>query len=224
MLKNVFILGDSYSTFSGHIPVGYSPYYNSAGPWHVRTGEKAQLDENDVTEVSQTWWYNLINENGNLLRNCSYSGTTICNTGYDGCDNSHISFIARMNKLIEEGFFKENKVDTFFLFGGTNDSWSDAPIGNPIHSDWTKEDLYCVLPAFSYIINLLIKTLPDTKIYCILNDGLKEEINEFYKHTCKENNIPLIELHDIDKDFRHPTIKGMAQIKEQVYNFIKANN
>ena len=40
--KKVSILGDSYSTFTGHNPEGYAPFYPN--------------DRNDVTEVEQTWW------------------------------------------------------------------------------------------------------------------------------------------------------------------------
>ena len=38
--KKVSILGDSYSTFTGHNPEGYAPFYPN--------------DRNDVTEVEQT--------------------------------------------------------------------------------------------------------------------------------------------------------------------------
>ena len=143
MLGNIFILGDSYSTFKGHIPEGFSSYYSENGPWYlVAHPNEAQPSERDVRTVEQTWWYPLAKEHGELILNCSWSGTTICNTGYDGCDNSKVSFIARLEKLLDEGFFKENKIDTIFLFGGTNDSWSNAPLGEKIHTGHTKEDLY----------------------------------------------------------------------------------
>ncbi|MBQ3125079.1 MAG: hypothetical protein IJC09_06655 [Clostridia bacterium] len=61
------------------------------------------------------------------------------------------------------------------------------------------------------------------RIYFILNSELKEELTEFYKTTCKKNDIPVIELHDIDKRNGHPTIKGMEQLKNQVFDFIKAD-
>lgn len=122
MLGNVFILGDSYSTFEGFIPEGYDIYYNTEGPNYIRNNPDMKLGDNDVNDVEQTWWYTIANENGTLLRNCSWSGTTICNTGYGGADFSEISFIARFEKLLKNGYFEENHVDTIFLFGGTNDS------------------------------------------------------------------------------------------------------
>ena len=87
---------------------------------------------------------------------------------------------------------KENKVDTFILFGGTNDSWANSPIGKPIESGSTKEDLYSALPAFSYLIHLMKTNLTDTKMYFILNSDLKEELTDFYKYICKKNDITLL--------------------------------
>ena len=222
MLGKVFILGDSYSTFRGYIPEGYSHYYDEESPDYIKLKPEMELNDNDVRDVTQTWWYNLVKENGTLLRNCSWSGTTICNTGYEGKDNSEISFIARLKKLLQDGFFQENKVDTFFLFGGTNDSCANAPFGDKIYSDWSTADLYNVMPAFTYLINLITTNFPDTKIYCIINTELKTEITGFYKLVCEKNGVNVIELHDIEKVCGHPTVKGMAQIKEQVFDYIKS--
>ncbi len=225
MFGNIFILGDSYSTFEGHIPEGFAPYYFNEGPQYlVAHPDVAKPTDRDVRTVEQTWWYPLAKEYGNLVLNCSWSGTTICNTGYDGCDNSDKSFIARLEKLINNGFFKENKIDTLFLFGGTNDSWSDAPLGEKIHTGQTKEDLYCVFPAFSYLINLILKKLPTVKVYCIINTELKSEITDYFTAVCKKSDIDIIKLHSIDKICGHPTVKGMAEIKDQILDFAKGSN
>jgi len=219
-LGNILILGDSYSTFEGHIPEGYNFYYEKAAPAYVTKNKFKEVDEGDVTDVSHTWWYNFCNENGNLILNCSWSGTTICNTGYNGNDNSEISFIARLDKLIAKGFFAENHIDTFFLFGGTNDSWSDAPVGRLMYGEWTKDDLYKVLPAFCYLLDRLNTALPNTKVYCIINTELKSEITDNYKIACEKYGVDFVELSDIDKICGHPTVKGMMQIKEQISNYI----
>ena len=223
MLGNIFILGDSYSTFSGYVPEGYDVYYSKNGPWYLESNPEIQPCDKDVHDVTQTWWYNLTQENGTLIRNCSWSGTTICHTGYDGADFSRKSFVTRIEKLIESGYFKSNKVDTLFLFGGTNDSWSNAPIGEPITKGWTKEDLYNVLPAFSYLMELLTKNLPETKIYCIINNELKDEISSFYKSTCQKYGVDTIELYDIEKISGHPTIEGMESIRTQILNYVKSH-
>lgn len=222
MFGNIFILGDSYSTFAGHIPEGYATYYFNEGPYYLQVNPDMKLSESDVCRVEQTWWYDLARENGTLIKNCSWSGTTICNTGYNGADNSNKSFITRLEKLIDNGFFKENKIDTLFLFGGTNDSWANAPLGEKVYTGQTKEELYCVFPAFSYLINLLLEKLPTVKVYCIINTELKNEIAEYYKAVCERCGVDAIELHDIDKTCGHPTVKGMQEIKEQILNFAKS--
>ena len=118
-LGNIFILGDSYSTFTGLIPEGYGSWY-SAEP----------KPETDVTQADQIWWKRLLAQaEGNVVLNDSWSGSTVCCTGYDGKDFSFCAFINRLDKYLEEGFFKKNRIDTFFILGATNDSWSDAPIG-----------------------------------------------------------------------------------------------
>ena len=222
MLGNIFILGDSYSTFTGYIPDGYRAYYTPQGPYYIAENSDLKLEKEQVCKVEQTWWYNLSKDYGVLIRNCSWSGTTICNTGYDGIDRSDVSFVGRMKKLIKEKYFDENRIDTFFLFGGTNDSWANSPLGDRLTSDWKDADLYNVFPAFSYLINLLVSELPETKIYCILNDELKSEIKEFYKIISERNGVDVIELYNIDKINRHPTIKGMSEIREQVVAFLKS--
>ena len=101
-LKNVLIFGDSYSTFEGYIPVGYITYYSSLG-----------REETDVKSVNETWWYQLLKEtDSRLIQNNSWSGSTICYTGYNGSDCSKTSsFICRLKKLQDAGFFKENEID-----------------------------------------------------------------------------------------------------------------
>ena len=70
--QTVAVLGDSYSTFEGFIPKGYATWYTTAV-------QKAT----DVNKVEQTWWWQVIKEGGYKMGNInSYSGSTICNTGY----------------------------------------------------------------------------------------------------------------------------------------------
>ena len=209
-LGKTFILGDSYSTFAGYIPDKYAAYYSTCGSGGT-----------DVDNVEQTWWHQLLSETqATLVKNCSYSGTTICNTGYDGSDCSKISFIARIDQLIETDYFNDKKVDTFFIFGGTNDSWANAPIGEIMYSNWDKEDLYSVLPAFCYLLDRVSKNLPDTNVYCIINTDLKSDITEGFTKVCEKYKTDVIRLKDIDKINRHPSIKGMTQIKNQIFEFI----
>ena len=211
MANNVLIFGDSYSTFENFIPDGYAAYYTKAG--HPGT---------DVRRVEETWWHQVITKaDMNLILNNSWSGSTICYTGYNNTDCSQSSsFIYRLRKLIEQGFFEKNKVDTVFVFGGTNDSWADASIGTLKYGNWNEKDLYSVLPAISYFLKTLKDKLPEARIYCLINTELKSEIFEGMREACRIYGITEITFDAIDKECGHPTIKGMQDIKNTVLNII----
>ena len=205
-INNFMIIGDSYSTFRGHIPEGYAVYYyENAGT--------------DVFKVENTWWHRFKTETGaNLVLNDSWSGSTVCYTGRQSPEYGYrSSFVNRMHLMIKDNYFKKNNIDTVFIFGATNDSWLDTtPKGEPQLSDWKEEDLYSTLPAIAYMLHELKKELPDGNIIYIINTDLQQKIVDAIKEASEKFGTSYIELHDIDKMSGHPTTKGMAQICEQV--------
>lgn len=211
MSNNAVIFGDSYSTFKDFIPAGYAPYY-------PRNEGEGTL----VTKVEETWWHQVTKEADlNLVLNNSWSGSTICYTGYNNVDCSGTSsFIYRLRKLIKDGFFEENKIDTVFVFGGTNDSWAGVPFGNVKYENWEEQDLYSVLPAICCFFKTLKDTLPNANIYCLINTQLKPEISDAMKKVCKEYGIMKIAFEQIDKIDGHPTVKGMQDIKNKVLEIL----
>ena len=62
----------------------------------------------------------------------------------------------------------------------------------------------------------------NTKIYFLLNDDLRDEIDESVKTICAHYRVPVIELTAIDKISGHPSVKGMRQIADQVNQFLKS--
>ena len=92
--QRISILGDSYSTFKGFIPDSNEVWYNVP----------RDAKRTDVERVSQTWWWRVVSEGGYLLeRNDSYSGATICYTGYNDEDYSEsikLELIEAMSKDI----------------------------------------------------------------------------------------------------------------------------
>ena len=206
MFGNIMIIGDSYSTFEGYIPKKDTTYY-----WENRSGT-------DVRSVGETWWYKLIEEtNSKLILNDSWSGSTVCHTGYDGNDTSKTSsFVYRLSEHISKGFFEENQIDTVFVFGGTNDSWANSPLGELKFGDWSNQELFSYLPAICYLICKLKETLPNAHIVCIINSELKQEIIEGTVKACEYYDVQYVKLENIDKIAGHPTVKGMRQIKEQI--------
>lgn len=200
---NTLIIGDSYSTFAGYIPEGYAPYYTN------------EPGGTDVCHVEETWWYQLQAETDcRILLNNSWSGSTICYTGYNDVDCSQSSsFIYRLNCLIEQDFFLENQVDTILIFGGTNDSWAGVEKGKLQYGSWTKADLYKVLPAVSFLMHRLQTAAPKANIYWMVNTGLHRKIRKGMLEACDHYKIQPICFRRINKTNGHPTIKGMKDIK-----------
>ena len=203
---NFLVLGDSYSTYKDYIPVA-NPYYyadfSSVGT--------------DVVSVDQTWWKILEkNTNAKLVLNESYSGSTICNTGFNSLLVEDTSFIGRFDQLVGNGFFEENQIDTVIIFGGTNDSWALSPLGEPMYADWQEWDKYEFFPAFCYLLDRIQKTIPDVKIVCLINTGLSHSIAAGMAKECQHYGVDYVELKDISKTDAHPNIEGMEQIEKQL--------
>lgn len=213
-MKNFMIFGDSYSTHKDHIPSGYAYYYCDEG----------RDVETPVTKmcVEKTWWGRLAKKAGaNVVLNDSWSGSTIGYTGYEGDCSTSSSFIYRYTKLLEAGFFDKNQIDTIFVFGGTNDSWSNAPLGQEKYSGFEREELFSVMPAICYFAKQLNQNHPDTKVIYIANCDIKTEIVDCLRHVAERFGAGFVELHGIDKEMGHPTVLGMEQICEQVLERVK---
>lgn len=211
--KSISILGDSYSTFQGYL----QPDTNAVWYW-----DNVEAMNTDVHHVRETWWHQFIKKNGyRLCVNNSFSGSTICYSGYktvgpDFTDYSDRAFVARLDKL--------GCPDIIFVFGGTNDSWAGSPIGEYKYSGWTREDLFSFRPAMACLLEKMIDHYPNVKIYFLLNDDLRDEIDESVKTICSHYEVDLIELVDIHKINGHPSVKGMRQICEQIEAYISSNH
>ena len=202
--KLVSILGDSYSTYEDYV----TPSTNEL--WYYA---KNVPQKTDVQNVGQTWWHQVIKENGwRLCINNSYSGATISYTGYDGNDYSARSFNTRMPDL--------GQPDIIFVFGATNDSWAGTPIGDYKYENIGYGDLYSFRPAMAYLLQRMKDRYVNTEIYFLLNDDLRDEIDESVKEICQHYDIPVIELEKIEKISGHPSVKGMRQIADQVNAFL----
>jgi len=195
--RGVSILGDSYSTFEGFV----SPDTNYVWYFAVPRPEMT-----DVSNVSQTWWHQLIRENNlRLVVNNSFSGSTISNRGYNGADYSDRSFLTRLGSL--------GSPDIILVFGGTNDSWAGVDVGV---YDAEKPDFFTFRPALDRMLTGLREHYPGTDIMFIVNSDLRPEITESILTLCGRHGVETIVLHDIDKQQGHPTVKGMKQIAGQV--------
>ena len=192
----ISILGDSYSTFKKWIPEGNSTYYPCENP-------------DLVTRVEECWWHIVLTAlHGKLEKNESWSGSTICHTGYGGNDFKTFSFVTRAGKLGDPTLI--------FICGGTNDSWAESPIGEFKWDNWSVDELYTFRPAMAKMLADIKSFYPQTQVFFILNSGLKQIVNDSVHEICAHYNVKCVDLADIEKHENHPTVNGMKSIAAQV--------
>lgn len=201
----VSILGDSYSTFEGHV----TPDTNFV--WYFKVPDPKRTD---VSDVKQTWWQQLIRDkNLRLVVNNSFSGATISHRGYRGEDYSDRSFLTRAKEL--------GSPDIILIFGGTNDSWAGVEVGeypgeDGKAPDGSAPDLYTFRPALDSLLTTVKDYYPGTEVYFIVNNKLRDDITESIVTLCGRHGVETIMLENIDKRANHPSVKGMAEIARQV--------
>ena len=203
-MKKLAIIGDSYSTYEGYMPEGYSYWYGTVNE-----------APNDVERVEDTWWYRVCSEMGyEIAANCSFSGSAVCYSGYPEMDGKATAFVTRMHR--EFGNLKRDgiKPDWIIIFGGTNDFWAQSPIGTVKYGQKSEEDLFSFAPAFCCMAEYITENFPDSRITVLLNDEITSEIRDVQKEVSRHFGVELLELKNIDKQNGHPSKLGMKQIAE----------
>ena len=189
------VLGDSYSTFEGYV----DPETNDVWTYYDVIG---------VTEVEQMWWHQVAQSmSWKLDRNNSFSGSLVCNMDYAHYYGSH-SFLRRMEDL--------GNPDMILVFGGTNDIWDEAPMGEFKYEDWTEEELCTFRPALAALFSGLQRLYPEAKIWFMADGALGNDFMESVHTITRHYHVSCIDLHDIHKDWSHPDVQGMADIAAQV--------
>ena len=192
------VLGDSYSTFKDHIPEGNRCYYPNT----------ERVD--DVLAVEQTWWHQLMIRNDmQLVINDSYSGATVCT------DHS-LPVISAYTERAKRSFSGETQPDYIFVFGGTNDSWTNKTLGQVQYGDWEEADLKRVLPAFCFVLDHISKHNPKSTAVAIINTGLNPEMHKGFVAAAEHYGVVAVCLENIDKQHGHPSALGMSQIAQQI--------
>ncbi len=199
--KTFSVLGDSYSTFVGAV----SPDTNYV--WY--TPQELEHNCTDVDSVSQIWWSIVADSlRMNLLQNNSFSGATVCNRGYNGDDYSDRSFITRQDNL--------STSDYIFIFGGTNDSWAEAPVGTYDYDGFDADSLYTFRPAMALLLSRLKAAQPNAHVFVLINSQLRSEITESLMAIADHYGATYVTLYDIAKQCGHPTKKGQQAIAYQL--------
>lgn len=198
------VLGDSFSAFEGYV----DPDSNAV--WH-------DFPEIGVTEPEQMWWYQLADKGSwKLEKNNSFSGSMICNLDHLGYYGAH-SFIRRMDNL--------GNPDAIFVFGGTNDVFNGAPLGDYIYADWSEEQLCMFRPALAYLLSQLKQLYPKAKLYLLVDmdlcsGGVADSIRDAYIESmhvvANHYHVKSIDLYYIEKERWHPNVKGQQRIANQI--------
>ncbi len=208
-LGNILIFGDSYSTYEGHIPEGYPAYYFDG------------VEYINVDKVEETWWSILAKRcESNIALNESYSGSTVCHTGYGG-DCRSTSFVTRFERLVEEGYFEKNGIDTVIILGGLNDLWSGAALGEVKLEEISVEEQYSFLPAVAYLLQRVQAALPDAKIIFVVEEDLSDEMKSGVGEICAELEVLSVELKGVSKKHSHPDKRGMVTIAKQIISALE---
>ena len=209
--SNFSVLGDSYSTYKGYTtPIDSRQWYPTSDPSTQGYGTG-----NNVDALAETWWYQLANDTELYLdKNVSYSGSTICYDSYGTgeADGMETSFIYRAENL--------TPVSLLLIYGGLNDYWAGASIGEYKYSDWTVQDLCTFAPALAYLIVHLKSRLVGTDLIFMEDESLSSEYKTAIETVCDHYSVPVIKLHGIEKTSSHPNQVGMARIRNQVRAFL----
>ena len=201
--KTVSIVGDSYSAFTGWVPEDNN--INFDGTY------------NGVASVSDMWWFKVIQKfNMSLMLNESWSGSTICNTGYNASDATATSFLTRITKRYGATNTLGQKPQVLFVLGGLNDTWAKSPLGNVKYSDWTTDDLKTTLGAYSKMINDILLYNPGIEIINFEYAAVSQAIRDGKALICEHFGVKNVPISVVDSLSGHPTTTGMQQIVDQI--------
>ncbi|MBQ3315631.1 MAG: hypothetical protein IJG70_06715, partial [Kiritimatiellae bacterium] len=209
----IAVLGDSYSDYRSN----GSGYYPALG----------------VDTVDKMWYSIVADTLGATIvgsREFNYigyiegvGGTTV---GYMTKETSFHSRIWNMGKGKTQGA----DADIIFVFGGANDQAQGAAQGDYLYdpADWNNTTLKDFRPALASLLTRLRSFYPKARVYCVVNAPATSETDiylqpEFIESTtniCRHLGVPYIELHDIERENRHPTAAGQRAIGEQVADFV----
>lgn len=204
----IAVLGDSYSDYRS----GGGGYYPALG----------------VDSVVKMWYSIVADTLGATIvgsRESNYilgkGGTTV------GYMTKETSFHSRVWGL---GKNQGADADLIFVFGGANDQAQGAAQGDYLYdpADWNNTTLKDFRPALASLLVRLRSFYPKARVYCIVNAPatsatdiyLQPEFIESTTNICRHLGVPYIELHDIERENRHPTAAGQRAIGEQVADFV----
>ena len=163
--KNISILGDSISTFSGYIPTGYVSQYPNA----------------DVQNVNDTWWKKIINNFSlNLIINNSYAGSRVSNT-----NTSIPNANERCENLSKDGI----NPDIILIEMGVNDFINNVPLGSYDGTTELTNDLSNFRSAYANLLKKINELYPNSITYCCTILPMQRSMNRNFPQTGNNNTL-----------------------------------
>lgn len=173
-MKQISIIGDSISTYYGHVlPDGYKVYY-----------DEKKAKENQLTSVEDTWWRIV----------CKHLGAEICvNNSYSGSRVSGNGFPCASSDERTSSLHTENATpDLILLYIGTNDFGYGLGVKeNPF---FYKE--YVFYDEYKKMLQKIIRNYPDSQIVCgtLMKSSVKD--NPEWEYPRSKTGISLEEYND----------------------------
>lgn len=225
--KTVSILGDSISTYQGWIPEGYACFYPDP--------------DNDIKDVTQTWWMQVIQNTGmQLLVNGSWSASAVC--GDSRAENSSAGCSSR--RIVDLMGNTGMVPDVILVYMGANDFFNSIPLGTFSGTAVQRTDHYIwdFTEGYELMLQKLQAVYPTSRIYCMTlieanssdhprvnaNGNTIEDYNSRIKQVAAAHGISVIDVHDcgmevyelsrFTSDGTHPNREGAARMAAYVTN------
>ena len=225
--KTVSILGDSISTFQGWIPEGYACFYPDP--------------DNDIKDVSQTWWMQVIQNTGmRLLVNGSWSASTVC--GDSRAENSGAG--CSSNRIVDLMGNTGTVPDVILVYMGINDFFHSIDLGSFSGATAHRNDHYIwdFTEGYELMLQKLQAVYPTSRIYCMTllesnswegtrenaNGNTVEDYNSRIRQIAAAHGVSVIDLRNCGiagnelgwhtSDGVHPNRAGAAKIAAYVTN------
>ena len=225
--KTVSILGDSISTFQGWIPEGYACFYPDP--------------DNDIKDVSQTWWMQVIQNTGmRLLVNGSWSASTVC--GDSRAENSGAG--CSSNRIVDLMGNTGTVPDVILVYMGINDFFHSIDLGSFSGAAAHRNDHYIwdFTEGYELMLQKLQAVYPTSRIYCMTllesnswegtrenaNGNTVEDYNSRIRQIAAAHGVSVIDLRNCGiagnelgwhtSDGVHPNRAGAAKIAAYVTN------
>ncbi len=233
----ISVLGDSISTFDGWIPGNCVVFYPLYG---------------EVTDVSETWWHQVIEEaEMELCTNNSSAGCTCTGDSTSIDDPAYACSGGRISMLMGSG---GRLPELILVYLGTNDLLKGIPLGDNDGTRLVEEgEIDNFSDAYSLILDKLASEYPTAQVYCctlaqVGDWGTEQPFVTFENHlgltaadysesirtVAAGKGVPVIDLYNcgieidnlqqMSSDGVHLTPDGMKLVKEAVLKAILSDD